>query len=268
VTIAGVALLNGRAATFGAAAVLALLTKPQASAFLPFFAVAALRYLPHGEAPHEGDSPGTNVKIWTRVALGGAVAALLMLAPFLLAGTLGEMVNTVSTTIGHGPRISSNAYNIWWLLGWGNAWEIKDTELLFGLVSYRLIGLVLLFGIANGLLAWKAWKARDRRTMGVLAVFAGLAFFVLPTEIHENYLFPTIPLLALATVHERGAWRAWAILSVTWFFNLVFVDVDLMDAVSSALPGFGALVFPTQVGACAVNIGVLAWWTWKVVKGR
>ena len=135
-------------------------------------------------------------------------------------------------------------------------------------MSYRLIGLVLLFGIANGLLVWKAWNAKDRRAMLVLAVFAGLAFFVLPTEIHENYLFPTIPLLALATVHERGAWRAWAILSVTWFFNLVFVDVDLMDALSSAWPGFDALVFPIQVGACVLNIGVLVVWTRKVVKGR
>ena len=105
-------------------------------------------------------------------------------------------------------------------------------------------------------------------TSRLLAVFAGLAFFMLPTEIHENYLFPTIPLLTLATVHERGAWRAWAILSVTWFFNLVFVDVDLMDAVGSAWPGFGALVFPIQVGACVLNIGVLVVWLKRVLKGR
>ena len=56
VTVAVVALLNGRAAAFGAAAALALLTKPQASAFLPFFAVAALRYLPRGEARGAGES--------------------------------------------------------------------------------------------------------------------------------------------------------------------------------------------------------------------
>ena len=104
--------------------------------------------------------------------------------------------------------------------------------------------------------------------MLVLAVFAGLAFFMLPTEIHENYLFPTIPLLALATVQERGAWRAWAILSVTWFFNLVFVDVDLMDAVTSAWPGFDALIFPIQVSACVLNIGVLLVWIRMVLKGR
>jgi len=274
-TLAVVALLNGRAAVFGAAAALALLTKPQASAFLPFFAVGALRYLPRSAAAHSaGESLARQlfsperVRTWTRAAIGAAGAALLVLAPFLLAGTLGQMLNTVATTIGHGARISSNAYNIWWLLGWGRAWEIKDTELLFGLVSYRLIGLVLLFGIANGLLVWKGWHAKDRRAMLVLAVFAGLAFFMLPTEIHENYLFPTIPLLALATVHERGSWRAWAILSVTWLFNLVFVDADLMDALAAAWPGFDALVFPIQVSACVLNIGVLLVWTRRVLSGE
>ena len=316
VTLGVVALLNGRAAVFGAAAALALLTKPQASAFLPFFAVAALRYLPRSAAarpagaslarpffsrknggrmgasyPHpqplslkrRGElaaiiirrgarrrmsNSSESVRVWTRAAIGGAGAALLVLTPFLLAGTLGQMLNTVSTTIGHGPRISSNAYNIWWLLGWGRAWEIKDTELLFGVVSFRLVGLVLLFGIANGLLVWKGWNAKDRRAMLVLAVFGGLAFFMLPTEIHENYLFPTIPLLALATVHERGAWRAWAILSVSWFVNLVFVDTDLMDALSSAWPGFDAWIFPIQVGAGMLNVGVLVAWTRRVMKAR
>ena len=51
----------------------------------------------------------------------------------------------------------------------------------------------------------------------MLAGFAGLSFFVLPTEIHENYLFPTIPLLVLCAVHERRSGRAYALLSATWF---------------------------------------------------
>jgi hypothetical protein len=273
VTLAVVALLDGSAMTFGAAAALALLTKPQASAFLPLFAVGALRYLPRSAELRQREAPLSTTlppegraKIWTRAALGGASAALLVLAPFLLAGTVGQMVNTLSSTIGHGPRISSNAYNIWWLLGWGRAWEITDTQLLFGLVSYRAMGLALLFGFANGLIVWKAWNANDRRSIAVLAVFAGLAFFMLPTEIHENYLFPTLPLLALLTVHERGAWRVMAILSVTWFFNLVFVDVDLMDALTSAWPGLAALIFPSQVSACILNISVLLVWTRRVLK--
>jgi hypothetical protein len=293
VTAAVVALLAGRPLAFGSAAALALLTKPQASAFLPFFVIAGLcclqvsaawfqggeekapGYVEKPEA-QTGDAPpgrsrgSIRARMFSRAVqmaiLGGVTTALLVLLPFLLAGTVGGMLRTVSTTIGHGPHLSANAYNIWWLLGWGNAWNIPDTGLLFGVLSYRAAGLVLLFVVANGLIAYKLWSHCDARALALLAAFAGLAFFMLPTEIHENYLFPTIPLLALCTVHDRRAWPVLAVLSATWFINLIFVDVDLVDLLNAWWPWLGAVMFPVQVVAALMNVGVLLAWAWWLVR--
>ena len=252
VTIAVAALLSGQGAMTGAATALAVLTKPQASAFLPFLALGALRHLP-------GKALG-------RAIVAGAAIAALALAPFAWAGTLSQMVHTVSTTIGHGPRIASEAHNLWWLWGWGQAWEIKDSQLMLGLVPYRTVGLVLFFGVAYGLIAWKLWTARRREGLALLAGFVGLAFFMLPTEIHENYLFPTIPLLVLAAVHDRRAWIMGAVLTVTWTLNLLIIDQTLVRPLLAAWPAFSSLVFPLRVATSAVNVGALLLWAWWLLN--
>ncbi|MCX6030459.1 MAG: hypothetical protein NT169_14320 [Chloroflexi bacterium] len=253
VTLAVAGLLAGQAASTGAATALAVLTKPQASAFLPFLLVGALRRLP--------------VKTLPRAFAAGALVSLAVLTPFLLTGTVGHLIRTVSTTIGHGPRIVSNAFNIWWLWGWGNAWQIKDTGTLLGPVTYRTTGLALFFGVAYGLALWKLWTPRKTGEVALLAGFVGLAFFMLPTEIHENYLFPLFGLLALAAVHDRRAWFLDAILAITWFFNLATTDVTLMRPLMKAWPAAAAVQFPFQVGLAVINVAVLTvwgYWVWRM----
>ncbi len=238
VTLAVVSLVGEHAAWLGAATMLAVLTKPQASAFLPFLAIAALRHLRVQNIP--------------RTVVTGGATTLVVLMPFVFAGTIGDMIRTVSTTIGHGPRISANAFNIWWLLGWGNAWNISDTQLWFS-VPYRMLGLLLFFVVAYGLAAWKLWTTSGSRSLLMLAAFVGFAFFMLPTEIHENYLFPTIPLLALLVVHEWRAWWLLVSLSATWFVNLLTTDAGIVDGLNVAQP----VLFPLQVFCTLINIGAL-----------
>ncbi len=255
VAVAVAGLLSGGAGTTGAFTALAALTKPQASAFLPFLAIGALRHL--------------RGKKLLRTLAFGAGAALIVLAPFLFAGTLGHMIHTISTTVGHGPRIASHAFNIWWLRGWGNAWEILDTERAFGLVSYRTVGLLLFFGAAYGLIAWRTWKARGAEELAMIAPYAGLAFFMLPTEIHENYLFPTFALLALAAVHDRRAWAVGGVLTITWFVNLISIDQTLMRPLLAFWPDLAAIKFPVEVVMACINVGVLLIWSyWLFRMGR
>ena len=100
----------------------------------------------------------------------------------------------------------------------------------------------------------------------MLAAFVGLCFFMLPTEIHENYLFPTFGLLALAAVHDRRAWILTGILATTWFFNLTTTDVTIMRPLARDWPIVAPATFPLQVVLAAINVGVLLVWGYWVLR--
>lgn len=254
VGVTGVLLNQGAIAGAGSAA--GLLTKPQAAAFAPFLLIAGVRHL----------SPRRQIG---QALLAGSVMAVVVLLPFALAGTLPDMLHTVSTTIGHGPRISSLAFNFWWLVGWGHVWSIKDTELAAGLIPYRTIGLFVYFVLAQGLIAVQTWRARGRAELALLAAFAGMAFFMLPTQIHENYLFPTFALLGLAMVHDRRAVWLTLILNITWGINLLTYDTRLLGPLAPASPEQISPLFPLQLAATLLNgVVFVVWIVWVLRVGR
>ncbi|MGA0068305.1 MAG: hypothetical protein ACO3PB_02440, partial [Miltoncostaeaceae bacterium] len=81
------------------------------------------------------------------------------------------------------------------------AWSPDDVPLL-GPLPGVLMGTVLLaLGFLWGFL--RSILAADRWTILLAAVWLSLAFFFLPTRVHERYLFPVfafLPLLAVATL--------------------------------------------------------------------
>lgn len=257
VTLAVVGLLTRNPLGLGIGTALAVLTKPQSSAFAPFLALCMLCQLGRGRAAR---------RPIVRTLAAGAVVSALVLAPFALAGTLPDLMHTVSTTIGHGPRISANAFNIWWLAGWGDAWNVNDTLPLIGPLSYRVVSLALFFGLAYGWIAWRTWRTRSAGGLALIAGFVGLAFFVLPTEIHENYLFPTFPLLAVLAAHDRRAWWLSGVLAVSGFLNNAMIDQTLMVPLYAAVPIAQAVWFPLSIALSLVQTGVLMLWAWWLRK--
>lgn len=251
VGMAGLLTAQGTAAGLGAA--FAVLTKPQAAAFFPFLLAAGIRHLPKRQ-------------LWRGLGAGLA-GAFIVLLPYLWHGTIPAMIRTVSTTIGHGPRIVSHALNLWWLAGWGNAWEIKDTERLVGALTYRTAGLILFFVVAYGVILWTTWRVNKPGDLALLGAYTGLAFFLLPTEIHENYLFPTISLLALAVLYDGRAWLPLSVLSAVWFFNMVAIDQTLLPWLTRNAPLlFADLLFPLQVTGTVINLLVLLLVTYWLLR--
>jgi len=253
VVLAVVGLLSRNPLALGVGTALAMLTKPQASAFAPFLALGMLWHGGRGRAA---------LRPIAQTLAAGAAAAALVLAPFALSGTLPDLIHTVSTTIGHGPRISANAFNIWWLAGWGDAWNINDTRLLIGPLSYRAFSLVLFFGVAYGWIAWRIARARSAGGLALLAGFAGMAFFMLPTEIHENYIFPTLALLPLLAVHDRRGWWLAGVLAVTSFLNNAMIDQTLILPLNAAFPPADVVWLPLSLALAGAQTGALALWAW------
>ena len=84
-----------------------------------------------------------------------------------------------------------------------------------------LVGAVL-FLIAAAIVLWFIARRPDRLTMLIGLAVLALAFFVLPTRVHERYLFPLVAIGAiLAAVSLR--WRVAYILSAAATFANMYV---------------------------------------------
>ena len=181
------------------------LTKPQALVFGPLLLVRVFQH-----------------QRWrgiVRAAAGGAVGFALLVLPMVAAGALPGLLAHFRGMIGHHAILSANAHNLWWFAMRGEA-GIGDANVLFAGLSYRVVGLLLL-ALAYGLALVALFRCPACEGWPI-AAYVGFAFFVLPTEIHENYGFAVLALLAIS-------------LTLNWRLVLLYVPISLTMTVNYAL---------------------------------
>jgi len=211
VVIALFALQRERLLIAGAALAAGVFFKFQTVAFLPLIGWWLLR-------------PFDWKRLLTFVAGFGLVAALIW-APFVLAGTLPYALRALRNTVGLFPVLSANAHNVWFLISGGNSWQ-TDLQRVLGSLTARTVGL-LAFGVANLLVLF---RSHEQRTRWMSAAYIGFAFFMLSTEMHENYLYPTVVLLVIAACSARRYVLLALIISVTAWANMALHDVLINPA--------------------------------------
>jgi len=241
IVLALLLLLRGRAVLPGVFLALAVLAKPQVVVFVPIVLLIAWKQV--------------GWRGLLRGALAGAATALLVVAPFILHGTFGQFVEGVLQTVGEEPVLSANANNLWWLITNGQAYGMVDTVRIFGPFTIRHLSLLFL-AIAY-LYAVLSWHKRGATEFAV-AAFVGFAFFMLPTEIHENHIYPALPLLAFALPYDRRLLRILGVISVTMFVNMLAFDPGWLTKGGIVVYG----VTLTGLAMAALNtlaFGGLAW---------
>ncbi|HEX7951026.1 MAG TPA: phospholipid carrier-dependent glycosyltransferase, partial [Candidatus Limnocylindrales bacterium] len=236
--------------------VVAAIIKPQLGILIPLVAVVTIRRAlwPSGG---EGDPvrTGRPVRILTTGLAGFLTAAAMSIpfglsvveftpnAPFVKSGLLEQ----VAVAAGGYPYVTVNAYNLWALFpsdlgksladggGWicdfagpasagtdAVAYCASNGNLVFGAIPAVAIGTGLLLAFL-ALTLWIVARRPDRLTLLVGLTVMALAFFVVPTRVHERYIYPFFPLaVILAAVSVR--WRiAYLALTATVFLNLYAV---------------------------------------------
>jgi predicted membrane-bound dolichyl-phosphate-mannose-protein mannosyltransferase len=222
-------------------AVIAAIIKPQLGILIPLVAIITIRRAlwPAGGF---GDvqRTGRPIKILTTGLAGFATAVLLGL-PFGL--TPIGLIQQVAVAGGTYQYITVNAYNPWaivqsdlgvslanaglWVCDYaGNAQDCSAGVAVFGVVPAVAVGTALLVA-AIGLILVLVARRPDRLTLLVGLAVLALAFFVLPTRVHERYGYPFFALgIILAAVSVR--WRvAYAVLTVATFANMYVVLTTL-----------------------------------------
>jgi Gpi18-like mannosyltransferase len=228
---------------------LAGLVKPQYGVVLaPILAVILLRrhVFAIGSGPRPSWGP-TRLRRWldeeqgplrlVTSAVVGLAVLIVLSAPFSL--DLIGLAKHLASAAGGYPFLTVNANNPWALLGTagnapyasGGGWspDVAGTNAYgstFTAAQVAILGLppviigtaLLIAGFLIG--AVQLGLRDDRRSILLAAAYLSLAFFILPTRVHERYLFPVFALLPLLAIRDRGFTIATLVLAAGSFINL------------------------------------------------
>ena len=205
--------VSGRMTIAGAFIALALFTKVQTVMLGPLFLMIALL---------------AGWKSFLKISAGAAIAGVLILLPYFLGGNLSAAIKVMVGSVGYYSIVSSAAYNFWWMLFGDAAGSVQDTELIFGIISYRIAGF-LMFTLANLwilCLFFRRWRPHKPSralfySLFAAASFLAFTFFLFSTQMHERYLFPFVALgLPMAFINRKGAFLYGAV-SALFLSNLM-----------------------------------------------
>jgi Gpi18-like mannosyltransferase len=189
--------------------------------------------------------------------LAFAASFLVVVLPFE-GISVSFLTNLYSSGYSYYNYGSVNAFNLWGLLGL--TW-VHDGVLY--LVGWALFGVFAAFTLY-------VVHKRFRVSGDYLAVFAAFmllfCFFMLPTRIHERYMFPAISMLALMFPLLKKTRLLYVTLTATLFLN-EFVILDwLNNGYPSDFP-----YNPVILAVSAINLLMLAYASillWYELKGK
>jgi hypothetical protein len=117
-----------------------------------------------------------------------------------------------------------------------------------------------------GLLALKRGPAKNQ--LLPVAAYVAFVFFILLTEMHENYLHPAVTLLVLACWQSRPLRLLAFAITITSLVNVMLHDPPLI----AAWPAFAGTFARLRLANSAVNVALFAAWTaWlmrQAIAGR
>jgi 4-amino-4-deoxy-L-arabinose transferase-like glycosyltransferase/Gpi18-like mannosyltransferase len=222
-------------------AVLCLLLKYQFAWMIPIVAVVGIKRHVFGRSS-DPDQDGRRDLLRVLTSLAAGLGSLVLLIfPYGLAvfspgadpstSLIGQFLKAASTYTG----LSINAFNLWmnpWSalatprdpggltpsLYWGDDRTIAFVIGSVG-VTWQLVG-TLFFVAAALFVAWLLVRRDDAVGLLIAALVVAVAFFVLPTRVHERYLFPALAIGAPLVLRHRRWAILYVVLSVSFFANV------------------------------------------------
>lgn len=203
-------ILRGRPMPACAVFTLAVLTKPQSIALA--LLMAYLVYSRHG------------LRRTLESTLVIAATTLLVVLPINWGDPVSFLFNIYFGGYSAYRYTSVNAFNLWGLFG---MWKPDTVGFLF--LTPFTAGWIM-FAVATFVAIYMLDKHREKPGDALVLFTAFLllfSFFMLPTRIHERYVYPSLAFLALLTPFWRRLRPICGVLSVTLLINLVYALVTL-----------------------------------------
>jgi Gpi18-like mannosyltransferase len=193
---------QGNYALAAAAAALAVIIKLQGLIVLP---ILGLWILLHGR-----------VRDWMLASLAFLATAAIAFAPFQIGKPWDFIAKVVASSAEYFPYTSLNAFNLMALVF---GLRIRDSTTLLGVSAFDMGMLLMAALVLLALLI--VWRDRSPRAMLYAALLAYLGFFVLPTRIHERYLYFALALLTPLALDSWATMTMFGTLTATFLANQI-----------------------------------------------
>ena len=229
-------------------AVVALLVKFQYAFLVPIVAIVGIKRHLLGRSSDPEHAWRDPVRALTSLAVA-IVSLTLLILPFRMLiytpleggdprGLLGilpeadptrSLVGKFVEAAGTYTGLSVNAFNLWrnpWsgmgdTLHWGDD-TVVGLTLGNAARTWQQVG-ALLFAAVALLALWAVARRDDLRGVLLAALVLAVAFFVVPTRVHERYLFPALALAAPLLLSGRAWPWLYGGLSLSFFANVYWV---------------------------------------------
>jgi len=228
---------------------LGILTKPQSVALLPL--IAFLIFKKNG---------------WRRLItsiLAGAVTLFAVIIPFEWSNPITFLSDIYFGAYGGYKVTSVNAFNMWAL---GGLW-VPDGNLF--LLGWALFGAFTAFTLY---VLHKRFNDSGELLVLFSAFMLLFGFFMLPTRIHERYLFPALSVLALILMFLKKTRPLYVVLTATCLVNQAYV-LYWLNAYNAAGYTYGPNLSgdPVVIAVSVINLIVFLYvlvLMWNELKGR
>lgn len=208
-----------------------LLTKPQGIALAPLLVFVIIR------------KSGLRKLVYSAGVFLATVFAVIL--PFEWSNPVSFLSSAYFGAYNRYEVTSVNAFNFWGLFG---LWAPDG--------SFFLVGWAL-FAVCAGLTLY-VLHARWKVSGDWLAVFCAFmlffAFFMLPTRIHERYLFPAISILALMFFTVKISKPLYVALTGTLLVNEAYILITSNIAGNAGLSNPNLTGDPLVLTVCTVNL--------------
>ena len=217
---------------------------------------------------------------------GLSVLELTSQAPFLSSGLIDQIV----VAGGGYPYLTVNAYNAWAIVPGDMGHSLANAGVwvcdavmadptrcgsgtaMFGAIPPVVVGAVLLL-LTIALTLWVVARHPDRPTLTVGLAILALAFFAVPTRVHERYGFPFFAVGAIL-VAVSARWRLpYLVLSIATFANMYVVLTTLYPPADPAVNpvtdwlGIGPLLH-SDAGVTLAAVAHTGGFLWALVQLR
>src|SRR5579862_4955455 len=229
----------------GAAAALAVMAKLQGLIVLPILATWMLL---------KG-----RVRDWVLATLAFFGVVIVTIAPFQIGRPWNFLHDVIASSADYFPYTSLNAFN---LMALAVGMRLRDSTQLLGISSYN-VGLFLLIALVLIAIVLVVSDPTPR-TLLYSSFLAYLGFFVLPTRIHERYLYFALALLVPLALDSWATLMMFGMLTITFLVNqMVTLGYLMGDATFSDENRYAIPIAYINLAALAIAIAYGFYFTSK-----